>query len=501
MTAEIDLVVPTIGRLSLDVLLSSLSWSVDPQRVTITIVDDRPADAAPLWVRPSDLGVFASCVRVRRSGGRGPAAARNRGWRAGEAPWVAFLDDDVVAPIGWFDGLLEDLAAVGPDVGGVQGRIDVPLGERATDRERTVGRLAGARWATADMAYRRAALERTGGFDERFPRAYREDADLALRVLDAGWELRHGRRTVTHPVQPAPAWISVRQQAGNADDALMRSIHGRTWRARAAAPVGRLPVHAVTVAAAAIAAGAAATRRHRAAGLAAAVWGVLTAEFILRRTRRGPRHARHLGAMVATSIAIPFAACAHRLRGAVRWRGATRWMGDRLPAAVLFDRDGTLIADVPDNADPSRVQVLPGVAPGLEGLRAARLPTAVVPSQSGVARGVLDDDALRRVHDRVEELLGPVGPWVVCPHDDADGCECRKPAPGAVVRAAQALGVRPEGCVLIGDTQADLDAARAAGARGVLVPNARTLSSEVARASARATTVSEAIDHLLGPSR
>src|SRR3954468_6120747 len=361
MTVEIDLVVPTIGRPSLDVLLSSLSWSVDPQRVTITIVDDRPADAAPLWVRPSDLGVFASCVRVRRSGGRGPAAARNRGWRAGEAPWVAFLDDDVVAPIGWFDALLEDLAAVRPDVGGVQGRVGVPPGGRAADRERTAGRVPGARWATADMASRRAALERTGGFDERFPRAYREDADLALRVLDAGWELRHGRRGVTHPVQPAPAWISVRQQAGNADDALMRAIHGRTWRGRAGAPVGRLPIHAVTVGAAVVAASAAATRRRPTTVAAAAVWAALTAEFVLRRTRRGPRDARYLGAMLVTSIAIPFAACAHRVRGALRWRGARRWMGDRLPAAVLFDRDGTLIADVPDNADPARVEVLPGV--------------------------------------------------------------------------------------------------------------------------------------------
>src|SRR4051812_25269026 len=390
MTAEIDLVVPTIGRPSLDVLLSSLSWSVDPQRVTITIVDDRPADGAPLWVRPSDLGVFASCVRVRRSGGRGPAAARNRGWRAGEAPWVAFLDDDVVAPIGWFDALLEDLAAVGPDVGGVQGRIDVPLSERASDRERTVGRLAGARWATADMAYRRAALERTGGFDERFPRAYREDADLALRVLDAGWELRLGRRSVTHPVQPASPWISIKQQAGNADDALMRSVHGRTWRGRAGAPVGRLPIHAVTVGAAAVAASAAATRRRPTTIAAAAAWAALTAEVVLRRPRGGPRAARSLGAIFATSIAIPFAACAHRVRGALRWRGARRWMGDRLPAAVLFDRDGTLIADVPDNADPSQVKVLPGVAPGLARLRAARIPTAVVTNQSGIGRGILD---------------------------------------------------------------------------------------------------------------
>ena len=252
MTADVDLVIPTIGRSSLQVLLTSLSCSVDPALVTLTIVDDRPAEAPGLWLRPADLGAFAACARVRRSGGRGPAAARNRGWRTGDAPWVAFLDDDVVAPIGWFDALLEDLAAGGPDVAGVQGRIDVPLSGRPTDRERTVGRLAGARWATADMAYRRAALERTGGFDERFPHAYREDADLALRVMDAGWELRLGRRGVTHPVQPASPWISVPQQAGNADDALMRAVHGRTWRRRAEAPTGRLPAHAVTVAAAAI---------------------------------------------------------------------------------------------------------------------------------------------------------------------------------------------------------------------------------------------------------
>ncbi|HEX3300138.1 MAG TPA: HAD-IIIA family hydrolase, partial [Actinomycetota bacterium] len=480
MSADIDLVVPTIGRPSLDVLLASLRWSVDPGRVTLTIVDDRPAGAPALWLRPADLGVFAPCARLRRSGGRGPAAARNRGWRDGDAPWVAFLDDDVVAPIGWFDALLEDLHAAGPKVGGVQGRINVPMSDRATDRERTVGRLAGARWATADMAYRRAALERTGGFDERFPHAYREDADLALRVLDAGWELRLGRRRVTHPVQPAPGWISVPQQAGNADDALMRAVHGPAWRKRAGAPGGRLPVHAITVAAAAVAVGAAVARRRRLALATSALWAALAGEFIVDRTRGGPRDARYLGAITATSVAIPFAACWHRLRGILRWRGATRWMGDRLPAAVLFDRDGTLIADVPDNADPARVQVLPGVAPGLERLRAARIPTAVVTNQSGVARGVLDHDALRRVHERVEELLGPIGVWVVCPHNDADGCTCRKPQPGAVVRAAEALGVQPEACVLIGDTQADLDAARAAGARGVLVPNARTLGSEVA---------------------
>ena len=80
------------------------------------------------------------------------------------------------------------------------------------------------------MAYRRAALEVVGGFDERFRRAYREDADLAAACAHAGYRLCAGERVVEHPVRPAPWWTSVSAQAGNADDMLMRRIHGRQWR-------------------------------------------------------------------------------------------------------------------------------------------------------------------------------------------------------------------------------------------------------------------------------
>ena len=85
--------------------------------------------------------------------------------------------------------------------------LTVPLPEhrRPTDWERTVAGLADARWATADMAYRREALAAVGGFDERFPRAYREDSDLALRVLDAGYEIRSGRRARRSPWSSRPA--------------------------------------------------------------------------------------------------------------------------------------------------------------------------------------------------------------------------------------------------------------------------------------------------------
>jgi GT2 family glycosyltransferase len=208
--ASYAVVVPSVGRATLQWLLDTLSaQDVDarhPGPLEVVVVDDRRGDVEPLRVTVPDT--VAWTVRTVRGYGRGPAAARNRGWRAARrsgAEWIAFLDDDVELPAGWAQRLAEDLAACGPEVGATQGRIDVPLPDsrRPTDWERNTASLQDADWATADMAYRVAALEAVAGFDERFPRAYREDADLALRVRRAGWQLvRGGGGSPTRSVPP-----------------------------------------------------------------------------------------------------------------------------------------------------------------------------------------------------------------------------------------------------------------------------------------------------------
>jgi histidinol-phosphate phosphatase family protein len=126
---------------------------------------------------------------------------------------------------------------------------------------------------------------------------------------------------------------------------------------------------------------------------------------------------------------------------------------------------------------------------------------AVVSNQSGIGRGLLTETEVAAVNRRVEELLGPLGPWLVCPHAPDAGCECRKPAPGLVLAAAERLGVEPERCAVVGDIGADLEAARAAGARGVLVPTPRTRREEVEAALERAGDLGEAVDLLLGGAR
>ncbi|MFG3709286.1 HAD-IIIA family hydrolase, partial [Micromonospora sp. NPDC047670] len=165
--------------------------------------------------------------------------------------------------------------------------------------------------------------------------------------------------------------------------------------------------------------------------------------------------------------------------------------------AVLLDRDGTLVEDVPYNGDPEKVRVVPGARVALDRLRAAGLRLAVVTNQSGLARGLFSEAQMRAVHARVEQLLGPFDAWLVCPHDDGAGCGCRKPAPGLVYAAARVLGTVPSRCVVVGDIGRDMVAALAAGASGVLVPTAVTRVGEVAAAPQVAVDLSAAVGLIL----
>jgi histidinol-phosphate phosphatase family protein len=552
-----DVVVPTVGRDSLGRLLDALGAAEGPLPGRVLLVDDRRDRSRPLLAGPRSPGRLGGRVEVVAGRGAGPAAARNLGWRRATGTWVAFLDDDVVPGARWLEELARDLEGLGAEVAASQGRVRVPMpeGRRPTDWERNVRGLETARWATADMAYRRAVLDEVGGFDERFPRAYREDADLGLRVVDAGYQIVSGGRVVEHPVRPAGRFVSVRLQAGNADDVLMWGLHGPGWRERAGVPGGRRARHLVVTGVGLLALGALLFARRgvpqgglalpprttvgraetplrspasgwggqggrvgrrglvgRSAGwlsLVAGGWWVAgTVELFLARVLPGPRTSGEVATMAVTSALLPPVATWHWLMG---WVRLPRLLadGDRAPKtspssetgapkAVLFDRDGTLVADVPYNGDPGRVVVMPGAREAVERVRAAGVATAVVSNQSGVGRGLLRVEQVEAVNRRVEELLGPLGPWMVCLHGPGDGCRCRKPGPGLIEAAAGALGVEPGECVVIGDIGADVEAARAAGARAVLVPTGVTRAEEVAAAPEVAADLLAAVELVLG---
>lgn len=166
--------------------------------------------------------------------------------------------------------------------------------------------------------------------------------------------------------------------------------------------------------------------------------------------------------------------------------------------AVLFDRDGTLIRDVPYNGDPARVEPMPTAVAAVKLVRRRGLRTGVVTNQSGLARGLLSSPEVARVNARVDTLFGPFDVWAVCGHGPDDGCECRKPAPGLILRASGLLGIECAAIVVVGDIGADVSAAHAAGAAAVLVPTPATRAEEVATAPIVARTLLEAVRTALG---
>src|SRR3954470_14849869 len=121
---SVTVVVPTVGRASLDVLLDALANASGPRPAELIVVDDRPSGSV-LHLDRAGLPP----VRLLRTGGGGPARARNLGWRSARSDWIAFLDDDVVPDPDWFDRLDADLRDLPSDVAGSQGRVRVPLPE------------------------------------------------------------------------------------------------------------------------------------------------------------------------------------------------------------------------------------------------------------------------------------------------------------------------------------------------------------------------------------
>ena len=141
--------------------------------------------------------------------------------------------------------------------------------------------------------------------------------------------------------------------------------------------------------------------------------------------------------------------------------------------AVFLDRDGTLIEDRHFLGDPDGVELLPNAVEGLRRLRDLGAALVVVTNQSGVGRGYFDEDAVEAVNARIAQLLAAEGVELagvyVCPHGPDDGCACRKPAPGLLLRAGEELGLDLGASYLVGDAERDAEAARRAGATAILL--------------------------------
>jgi D-glycero-D-manno-heptose 1,7-bisphosphate phosphatase len=142
-------------------------------------------------------------------------------------------------------------------------------------------------------------------------------------------------------------------------------------------------------------------------------------------------------------------------------------------AYALLDRDGTIIIDKVYLADPAGIEFAPGTIEGMKLLRDAGFALVLVTNQSGIARGFFDQATLSGIHDRLKEMLSAEGLALslieYCPHGPRDCCDCRKPKPGMIWSAMAKLGFGPDRAVMIGDSDADMGAAEAAGIPGIRI--------------------------------
>jgi D-glycero-D-manno-heptose 1,7-bisphosphate phosphatase len=142
-------------------------------------------------------------------------------------------------------------------------------------------------------------------------------------------------------------------------------------------------------------------------------------------------------------------------------------------AAAFLDRDGTICEEVGYLNHVSRLRVFPFAAEAIRALNEAGLAVVVVTNQSGVARKYFPESAMHEVHEVLLRELAAAGAKIdgiyYCPHAGADNCECRKPKPGMLKRAADELSLDLPRSFVVGDRFGDVELGRAAGARSILV--------------------------------
>lgn len=327
---RVSVVVPTFQRpgLLLRCLCALGAQTLAKERFEVLVIDDERSDETRALVEREMARYPSGFLRYLRpaQGKKGPAAARNRGWRAARAEVVAFTDDDTLAEPDWLEQGLRAMREHGWPA--MAGRVVVPLpakrrGAAPTDHELMTQGLQAGEFVTANAFVRLSALWEVKGFDERFTRAWREDTDLQFRLEEAG--AAPGRceaAVVLHPVRPERWGVSLRQQKNVYFDALLYRKHPARYRSRVR-PKPPWDYYAVVglgaLAPVFLAAGVAWI------ALACAGLGLALVLRIAARRLHGTSHApAHVVEMLLTSLSIPFLSVYWRLRGA--WHFRTRFL-------------------------------------------------------------------------------------------------------------------------------------------------------------------------------
>lgn len=319
---RVSVVVPTVNRPTLlaDCLNDLLNQDLDREMYEIIVVCDGPDTSTQKVVAAMARDTIVP-VRFRQLPTRsGPAAARNQGWRSASGELIVFTDDDCRPATSWLSAFW---AAYLHNKGNCAftGKVIIPLPkpEQITDHDFNTQHLADAEFITANCACPKKILELTGGFDERFTMAFREDSDLQFNLLSNGINIKYiVEAIVVHPIRKVKWGHSLKEQRKGHFNALLYKKFPVLYQTRIGqAPPLRYYFMIVTLLLGLL---YFAIDRPVAGYIHILIWLALWLEFSYQRLKFTSRTTSHILEMLATSAIIPFLSVYWHIRGLIRFR-------------------------------------------------------------------------------------------------------------------------------------------------------------------------------------
>lgn len=319
METKISVVIPTYKRpkLLINCLRSLCKQSINKMDFEVIVVSDGPDYETLLtllpWLKKKEIQLSYLQTPLKK----GPAAARNMGWKNAASPVIAFTDDDCLPDSNWLAAILEHCNP--EDDAAISGKTSVPVSDHPTDFAWNMAQLENAEFITANCACTKKLLLKTRGFDERFKMAWREDSDLHFTLLKLNIPvLRVPAAVVVHPVRPAPWGISIKEQKKGIYDALLFRKFPDLYRSR----INSRPlwnyyfINLLWI----ILLISSIERLRWLSVLSIAALIFLLADLILKRLKNRKKTISHLLEMVSTSIIIPTLSVFWRLYGSVKYK-------------------------------------------------------------------------------------------------------------------------------------------------------------------------------------
>ncbi len=313
---DISVVIPTYRRPQLlGHCLNALFNQDFNGNFEIIVVSDGPDPATREMVEDRRFDKRLRYFEMPRK--KGPAAARNYGWKRASSSLIAFTDDDTQPEKNWLSAFKDAYKQESKIA--FTGKVIVPIPDSPTDYEKNTAGLQIAEFVTANCCCTWLALQQTAGFDERFALAWREDSDLHFKLIMEGIPVVNIKDArVLHPVRNAPWGVSLREQQKGKFNALLYKKFPALYRQR----IQPSPLwnYYLMVISSLVFVVCILTSHPWLALYFFVGWTVLLARFIYLRLKGTSKSVSHILEMIFTSICIPFLSVYWQIYGAWKYR-------------------------------------------------------------------------------------------------------------------------------------------------------------------------------------